>query len=327
MSIKVSVIIPVYNSEKTLVSCIGNLVHQTLTDIELLFVNDCSTDNSLSILKNCSSQFPDIVHVLSTQENLGAGGARNLALEMAKGEYIGFVDSDDLADTTMFEKLYQMAVSENYDIVDCGFYYQSKDISILYTADEDTHFLTDIKRNHLICGGGYLWSKLIRRELIEKYHLRFREHVILEDMDFLMYLFAVSSNIGNLHEVLYIYKDSPSSASKEKDMEKYCNNIMQAMIAIYEKMHILPNYSNIKLSVEYSIIQLYSYGINCCLKYRRSNNTSLILKYLSQLRHLKRDYISIDYKNNPYVQKKIPDLDQKLMQKNDIDPHILVENS
>ena len=105
----------------------------------------------------------------------------------------------------MFEKLYQMAVSGNYDIVDCGFYYQSKDISILYTADEDTHFLTDIKRNHLICGGGYLWSKLIRRELIEKYHLRFREHVILEDMDFLMYLFAVSSNIGNLHEVLYIY--------------------------------------------------------------------------------------------------------------------------
>lgn len=326
MSTKVSIIVPVYNSEKTLISCISNLVHQTLTDIELLFVNDCSTDNSLSILNSCSYQFPEIVHILSTSKNLGAGGARNLALDIAKGEYIGFVDSDDLVDTSMFEKLYQTAIINNYDMVDCGFYYQSKDTNILYTADRDTGILTDEKRNHLICTGGYLWSKLIRRDLIEKHHLRFREHVVLEDMDFLMYLFATSYNIGNLHEVLYIYKDSPTSASKEKTMEQYYNNIINAMTAVYEKMSALPNYFSIKLSVEYSIIQLYSYGINCCLKSSPLYNSTIILKYLSELRDLKMKYISIPYENNSYVQEKISKLNQELMKKNDESPNILIKN-
>lgn len=325
MSIKISIVIPVYNAEKTLVSCISNLVHQTLTDIELLFVDDCSTDNSSSILKACLSQFPNMVHILFSPENLGAGGARNLALDSAQGEYIGFVDSDDLVDTTIFQKLYEKAITGNYDIVDCGFYYENKDINILYTADEDTNILTSEKRNHLICTGGYLWSKLIRRDLIEKHHLRFREHAILEDMDFLMYLFAVSSNIGNLHEVLYIYKDTPTSASKEKNMEKYCESIMEAMSAIYKKMHILPSYSNIKLSVEYSIVQLYSYGINCCLKSFSLYNTTIIFKYLSQLRNLRMKYIFIAYKNNPYIQQKVSILDQNLMKKNDINPNILIK--
>lgn len=327
MSIKVSIIIPVYNSQQTLIPCISNLVHQTLKDIELIFINDCSSDNSLSILNDCYTQFPDITTIISTPENLGPGGARNLGLDIAKGEYIGFVDSDDLVDTSMFEKLYITAISNKYDIVDCGFYYEQKDINTLYTADEDTGVLTPQKREHLIAGGGYLWSKLIRRKLIEKHHLRFREKVILEDMDFLLYLFAVSYNIGNLHEVLYIYKNTNSSASKETDLEKYIFNIKQAMISIYKKMYILPNYTQLRLVIEYSIINLYSCGVKFCIKHLLNNSisSSIILEYLLELRQLKTDYVITKYKSNPYIQSRLSYDDYLIISANDTSPVTLIK--
>ena len=92
---KVSVIMPVYNSERTLIDSLSSLVNQTLTDIELILVNDYSTDNSLKILADCEAQFSDKVLLINLNENHGAGGARNIGLSYASGDYIGFMDSDD----------------------------------------------------------------------------------------------------------------------------------------------------------------------------------------------------------------------------------------
>ena len=98
MPAKISVIVPVYNAGQTLAACLGNLVHQTATDLELILINDASTDNSLQILLDCERAFPEQVIVVNLEQNSGPGGARNAGLVYATGEYIGFVDSDDIAD-------------------------------------------------------------------------------------------------------------------------------------------------------------------------------------------------------------------------------------
>lgn len=115
---KVSVIIPVYNTEEYLAECLNSLVRQTLDDIEILVVDDGSTDGSLKIAKEFEAAHPSKIRVL-TKENGGQASARNMALKYATGEYLGFVDSDDWVDTTMYQEMYDAAIREDADIVIC----------------------------------------------------------------------------------------------------------------------------------------------------------------------------------------------------------------
>ena len=112
---KVSVIIPVYNVEKHLERCLDSVVNQTLKDIEIICVNDASTDNSINILKKYA-QKDKRINIIDLPENLGAGNARNKALDIAKSEYIGFIDSDDFVDLDFYKKLYSKAKTENAQV-------------------------------------------------------------------------------------------------------------------------------------------------------------------------------------------------------------------
>ncbi|WP_051604889.1 glycosyltransferase family 2 protein [Lachnobacterium bovis] len=263
--IKVSIIVPVYNAEKTLIKAIGSILKQTLEEIEIICVNDASHDNSIEILRQLKNISNGKMIIIDSDVNMGAGGARNLALDVARGEYIGFVDSDDYIVPVMFEKLYKEAKKGDYDIVDSGFYKESEDVAILYTSDELKGELNGHKRSELIVSGGFLWSKIFKRELFEFPKLRMRKNAILEDADVLTYLFATAKNIGTVKEILYGYVDSNGSLSKEKNAIKYYDNVYNAIDAIYEKTHNLENYKEIQMAVEYEIIQLYSYGVNICI--------------------------------------------------------------
>ena len=148
---KVSVIVPVYNAEKTLTDCLGNLVHQTLEDIELILVNDASTDGSLEILLSCERQFPDKVLLINSSENLGAGGARNLALDMAQGEYVGFVDADDMVDSHMYEKLYT-AAKAGISKFSHGLYTELRPLGVHVTCVTPSWGQTSFNRNANISG-------------------------------------------------------------------------------------------------------------------------------------------------------------------------------
>lgn len=105
----ISVIIPVYGVEKYLQDCIDSLINQTFQDCEFIFVNDASPDRCIDILKKNQEKYPGKIRVLDSEENLGIGGARNLGISVAKGKYIGFVDSDDFAAPMMFELLFNRA--------------------------------------------------------------------------------------------------------------------------------------------------------------------------------------------------------------------------
>lgn len=319
----VSVIVPVYNRAHILAECLGNLVNQTLEHIEIILVNDASTDNSLSIMKQCELQFPEHVCVIHSPENLGPGGARNLGIKAATGQYIGFVDSDDLADTTMYEKLYHAATTSGYDIIDCGYYLQESDTALLHTSDDCTGLLDDQKRRELIVSGGYVFSKLYRKSLFDDKNLRFRHNVILEDADFMTYLYATAKSIGSVKEILYFYRNEPDSASKILDTDKYYYNICEAMAHIYQKTYMLPNYHGIQPAVEYELLQMYSYGVNMCLKAHMNHESQDVRKMLYDIAHLKSNIVKGGY-GNPYVQNKIDPLDIEIMELNDIDPEKLL---
>ena len=129
--VKVSVIVPAYNVEDTLFDCVASLIMQTLQEIEIIIVNDCSTDHTFMCMQMLEEKFPDKLIIIDSNENRGPGGARNLGLEYASGEYIGFVDSDDYVSKDMYEKMYDEAVKTGYDIIDCGYVDEANHKSIL----------------------------------------------------------------------------------------------------------------------------------------------------------------------------------------------------
>lgn len=321
---KVSVIVPVYNGEKQFGGCIGNLVHQTLEDIEIIFIDDCSTDNSLSVLYECQRQYPDKVRVIVSPENRRAGGARNLGLDLATGEYIGFVDCDDFPDVMMYEKMYAKAKEGNYDIVDGAFIDMVHQEVRLFITDENTGVLDGEKRSRLLVRGGYLWSKLVRRELIEKYHLRFREHVaMLEDADFLDFLLAVAYSAGNVNDVIYRYNDTVGALSKTKKQKDYTESSYTVMEAIYERMHNLPNYKDIEEALEYGIIRFYVSAVIDCIEHYLAKEDFPALEILDRLRKLRRKVARPGY-TNQYLRGVLEPIELEIAKMNDEDPKLLL---
>ena len=115
---KVSVVVPVYNVDKYLERCLDSLVYQTLKDIEIVIVNDGSTDKSAEIIKKYVQSYPNKVFAFE-KENGGLSDARNFGIKKCHGNYIGFVDSDDYVSLDMFKKLYEKAISKDFDITVC----------------------------------------------------------------------------------------------------------------------------------------------------------------------------------------------------------------
>ena len=119
MAAKITVIIPVYNVEIYLADCLDSVLQQTLNEIEIICINDGSSDNSLEILKEYARKDSRIIII--SQENKGLGSARNRGLEVATGEYVAFLDSDDWVDNNYYEKLYNTAKKYNSEIACAGF--------------------------------------------------------------------------------------------------------------------------------------------------------------------------------------------------------------
>ena len=119
---KVSVIVPVYNVEKYIQKCLNSLVKQTLEDIEIIIINDGSKDNSFYIIKEFEKKYENKIKYFE-KENGGSADARNQGILHATGDYIAFLDPDDYVELDIYEKMYNKAIEENSDIVECNFYW------------------------------------------------------------------------------------------------------------------------------------------------------------------------------------------------------------
>ena len=197
---KVSIIVPVYNVEKYIAKCLDSLVNQTLSDIEVIVVNDGSPDNSQTIIDDYVAKYPDIIKSY-TKENGGQGSARNYRLKKATGEYIGYVDSDDYVRKDMFETLYNKATQEKLDIVICGNYVVYEN-SAKEQVELNNYVLDDMHDNAYFGKIG-VCNKIYKKTLVEK--LEFRSKKWYEDLDFTVKAISLTSRIGYVDEPLYYY--------------------------------------------------------------------------------------------------------------------------
>ena len=297
--IKVSVIVPVYNAKNTITSCLGNLLNQTMADIEIILVDDASTDGSDMILQDAKNQFPDRVRVFKQEHNQGPGAARNLGLEVASGEYVGFVDSDDAVDVSMYEKLYEL-MTKGADIADCAFYRESIDGALLHFDKSLTGRLDEKNKSDLIASGGFIWSKLFRKAMLDENNIRFRSEYGLEDMDFLIAAIAASKEVVSTDEVLYVYHDSAGSMSKEQDFGKYYRNHIGAMMGIFERNSVLDDYSGIQDACEYCMCALYSNILKLAYKMKEDIPVELLTELMEGLRQVRFSCIKKPLGSNPY---------------------------
>lgn len=205
---------PIYNVEDYLDRSITSLLNQTLEDIELILIDDGSSDRSLEIIKSYADRYKDKINYVSV-ENGGAAKARNIGLSMAQGEYIGFVDSDDFVDATMYEKMYALAVEEDAEIVTCGYNridyndIQQRDIKKRSCFGKSVFQAPELISNNV----PYIWNKMFKRSLIERTGLRFEENLrIFEDLVFTYKMFLNANRISRVCEPLYNYIFSRSDS-------------------------------------------------------------------------------------------------------------------
>ncbi len=217
---KVSVIVPCYNAEQFLTRCLDSLVNQTLEGIEIICVNDASPDNGIAILRDYETRYPNVV-VIDLKENVRQGGARNRGIEIARGEYIGFVDADDWVDLQMFEKLYNKAKETKVEVVSCDYEIVNQlgrvQLGKLPDRSDIYGTITEQTRPEVILTTGSISCKLIRRELLERTHLRFPEQIFYEDNCFNTILGVVLETYAHLPQSLYYYFDNSDSTTRKRN--------------------------------------------------------------------------------------------------------------
>lgn len=183
--IAVSVIVPVYNAEAYLAKCIESLVGQSLEEIEIILIDDGSTDGSYGIMNRYRLKYPDKIRIFQ-KENGGQGAARNLGILNAAGEYIGFVDADDYVDLDMYQKMYGLAAEEKLDMVECHFTYLTEEGQVLPSYGNVREYRG--QRDMFIDSLASPWNKLIKATLVKGNEVTFTEGYIYEDTAFFLKL-------------------------------------------------------------------------------------------------------------------------------------------
>ncbi len=242
---KVSVIIPVYNTEQYLNKCLDSLVNQTLKDIEIILINDGSTDNSQNIIDEYSAKYPDKIKSF-IKENGGQATARNLGITKATGEYIGFVDSDDWIELNMYEELYNKALSEGLDIVCCNEYLVTDNVK--KKNFNRLMYPNDINNNYIIRESG-AWNKIIKRDLIINNNIFFLENRIYEDLATIPTLALYTNKIGYIDSYLYNYLIRNGSTMNQMKYSKKLEDIFPVMEELSSKFQ-----NNHKEELEYLYI-------------------------------------------------------------------------
>ncbi|WP_321826999.1 glycosyltransferase [Maribacter dokdonensis] len=232
----VSIIVPIYNVESYLPKCLNSIISQSYTKLEIILVNDGSTDGCLTICNNYKEKDARIIVI--DKENGGLSDARNKGIDFANGEYLSFVDSDDYIHPKMIETMAQMTISEEADIVICGHYkvYDSEtteairgDGSIYVYKKEEAlkKILEDVDIN------SFAWDKIYKKELF--LNLRYPVGRIFEDTAFTYKVFEKAKKIVQLNNPFYYYLMRENSLSNTRNYKRNYHNFL----AFYERFEFV----------------------------------------------------------------------------------------
>ncbi len=251
----ISVIVPVYNVENYIAKCLDSILNQTFSNIEIICVNDGSTDNSRKILEEYKNK--DCRIKIVDKKNGGLSSARNAGMKVATGEFYSFIDSDDWIDITMLEKLYNNMLEHESDISICAVHQfdetnQKIDDSNPYytleyfdkTFDNRAFSYVDTKPFIMdVCV--MAWNKLYRRSLIEECQAQFPDGLIFEDGPFFFTIFFKTQKVSIVRDFLYYYRINRKNSIIQKAGKKFLNVIDVAEI-MYSKIKNIPDFEDVK---------------------------------------------------------------------------------
>lgn len=231
---KVSIIIPTYNVEMYLEECMDSVIHQTLKDIEIICINDGSTDNSLYILEQYANRDDRIIII--NKENGGYGIAMNIGLEKATGEYIGIVEPDDFVSATMFEELYLKAMENDLDFVKADFYRfkrnETGDMELVYNhlsknPEDYNQIFNPSVTPEAMCFIMNTWSGIYRRSFLEEYHICHNETpgASFQDNGFWFQTFVFAKRAMILDKPYYMNRRDNPNSSVFSSQKVYCMNV------------------------------------------------------------------------------------------------------
>ena len=267
-SIKVSIVIPVFNAEKYLARCLDSVINQTLKDIEIICINDCSTDKSLNILKTYASKDKRI-KLINLPQNVGVGKARNIGIGEAKGEYIGFVDSDDFVDTDFYEKLYNKTGEAEADAVK-GNIYDYCDITKTAKLNNFYDMNGKIRENFAYFYYGFT-SAIYKKSFIDNFKINFPEGInYFEDPYFSIKACINYKKITFDNNAKYYYVKRMDSLSSDLFKTQNLKNFRKIAIDIIEHL----NNSSVTKK-DYNIIFQFLYDFILNNFYNKSIRSSL----------------------------------------------------
>ncbi len=287
---KVSVIVPVYNTEKYLKNCIDSLLKQNFEDYEIIVINDLSPGNAEEIIKSYNDK--KIVYI-KNKTNKGIGYNRNLGIKKAKGEYVCFIDSDDYVKEDFISKMYNYSKENNLDLCVCDYVNVDEEGNKLKEFNLSDFCITNYEENNkILCEINLApWNKLYKKDMLVKNKMEFSETLKYEDLSFVALSIKNSKKIGKINEQLNYYTIHNNSETTTRD---------KRVFDIFKQLDIVRNeYKSGKYLDELTVSVLLNYTIQQRYQIDKDTQSKFIddaFKYLNDN--------NIDYKHSEYIKNR-----------------------
>ncbi len=309
-----SIIVPVYNmaGDDKLKFCMDSLLNQTVSDYEIIAVDDKSTDNSAEILKQYEADNPGKVKVILSEKNGRQGSAKNKGIRAASGDWLGFIDSDDWIAPDMYEKLIKRADETGADVVGCDFSLVKEHSFAIgeivpNSRDNQVGVLDKERRKSLILDGGSLCLKIYRRERITGEKLYFPEGIFYEDNAVGNSYLITANHFEYVKEPLYYYYQHDTSTVHTVTKAR-CKDRMEAAQLMIKDARDRGYYEEYKEELDYKFIILFY--LNTLFSYMREGEDT-DFKFLKSLSKGLKEVVP-DVESNKYYSERINREEKKL---------------
>lgn len=310
-----SIIVPVYNmaGESKLNHCLDSLLAQTLKDYEIIAVDDCSTDNSLQIMKDYEAANPGKFRAIHSEVNLHQGGAKNIGIREAKGDWIGFIDADDWIVPEMYEKLIRKADETGADCVGCDYSLVDRYTFEVGQIDKNsshdqTGILGNSQKRSLVLDCGSLVVKIYRRSMIIENELFFPENIFYEDNAMSNSYLLLNKHFEYVEEPLYFYYQHEAS-TVHTITERRCEDRMESgrvMLKEAERHGFIKEFAP---EIEYKFTRLFY--------------INTLFSYMPGVKHVKAGFVKKlgaemkrtfpEFEKNSYYIEKVHPEEKKLI--------------
>lgn len=312
---KLSIIVPVYNmaADQKLEYCLNSLVTQTIRDYEIIAVDDCSTDESWEILQSYQKEYPDKFLAVHCEVNRKQGGAKNIGMSMARGEWIGFIDSDDWITPDFYERLIAKGEETGADIVGCDYHLTDEHSMkigqvVPNNKPEQTGVLNEEKYRSLLVDGGSLVVKVYRREIVLDHPSRFPEGIFYEDNAIANSWMLRAKHFEYIAEPLYYYYQHGSSTVHTVSVKR-CEDRMEAARLMLKEARDYGYLEQYYTELEFEFTTLFY--------------VNTLFTYMQGVRPVKYGFVKrlgkemqaafLHFRENPYYKERVGTEEKKLV--------------